>query len=193
MVPNFWFRFCAGYIPFLLPDLFSALFHSALEGWPIWSHQQDSCILRLLVWFGQWGAPVETGENKNVMLLIPLAPSQSPLKLPVFLMGPCSFQHLLLHRNIIQNSLLPFNQVLFQVPGASPSPFQVPVLYLMVLLHPFHTFVSWPFEYNKTKNISPQIRLIKCLWPLFWGVTLTNTGIYTLLTLIICCGKIWQV
>lgn len=29
MVPNFQFRFCAEYIPFLLPDLFSALFHSA--------------------------------------------------------------------------------------------------------------------------------------------------------------------
>lgn len=51
-----------------------------------------------------------------------------------------------------QNSLLPFNQVLFRVPGASPSPFQVRVLCLMVLLHPIHTFVSWPFEYNKTKT-----------------------------------------
>lgn len=55
--------------------------------------------------FGQWEARVETGEDKDIRVPVPLGPSQPPLKLPVFLMAHCSFQHTISDKILLPGSL----------------------------------------------------------------------------------------
>ena len=109
-VPKFWFRYCSEHKPFVLPALFSAPLHCVPCPRRLNSirHISRASAPSVLVWFGQWEAPAETGKHKNIGALAPLTPSPLPLKLRVLLTTHYCFQHTVFHMILLPGSLPSF-------------------------------------------------------------------------------------